>query len=622
QIDESCRFNAKAISKAAFIVVDNSGTVKDCANYAPIVFENAGADITSAVNIGAIVANNAATAVVDHCSNTGNITIKWTDAQSQAVYAGGVVGYTKAGISNCQNSGAVTSDVTQTAKSVCLGGVVGCTPATKLGTGNTPPTNYGLLEGCRNFGEVYHYVGVVATGSYCNVGGVAGYWEGNVKTCSNSGKVHIATSEENTAACCTRPAVGGVCASVLFSAENCHNTGAVSIDRGVFAAGTDGNALAGGYYQVSIGGVFGQIGIRILDSNNYIKDCHNGGKVSLNLYMKQAGGTRSCTAGVAGYCSVIATNCYNVGPVDANVGNKIGNVGGVFGIIKASMTDCYNNATVTVNSRWEEADPTHANAFGNQFYIGGVYGYVDNAATNDCTFTNIENRSNGTVAYHKGWNNTVYSYIGGVGGAYNKGYILNGAKNEGKVIVDCPNAMVIGGVTSTINSKIANATNNGEIKVTKATATQYDKCTCVGGITGYFNALVENCTSNGSISVSDVQVADTCKVHIAGIMAQAGDANFVDTEEVKTAPKGNVVACAITADASTTRVGAVFGQYRYSPTDPSKGTVYSIDLGTADSPIVVKSTAKINGATPTAANICAHPSGNGHNVNTTNVKFE
>ena len=211
-----------------------------------------------------------------------------------------------------------------------------------------------------------------------NVGGIAGYNQGTIANCYNTGAVSGNYS------------VGGVAGFNYGTIQNCYNTGAV---------GGNGN---------NVGGVAGW-------NNRTITNCYNTGAVT-------GTGNVGGVAGVNGSGSTIQ-NCYNTGAVSGN-GNNVGGVAGFNG--GGTIANCYNTGAVS----------------GNSYYVGGVAGYNDSGTIQNCYNTGavsgysnvggVAGYSNNTIAncYYNTENYTGNA-IGGEGGSVSNVEGLNTAKMTG-----------------------------------------------------------------------------------------------------------------------------------------------------------------------------------------------
>ena len=252
-IDESCSLNADDKGDIALIAghLLPGGTISGCTNKAPISREDSFAETA---RLGAIVGFLEGS--ISGCTNAGAITLKMVAAGSEHVI-GGVAGYFageatpgEVRISDCHNTAPITLSYSETPAKTFLGGVLGTSKATAFK--DKDPLNNGTIKGCTNTGAVSFSIGVGNTGTYGNVGGVVGYFEGNVEECINNGDVSYIVPD-NIEAACTRPSVGGVAGYVAYSLTDCSNSGTITL-KGAFAnagglergAGADAEIMCGG----------------------------------------------------------------------------------------------------------------------------------------------------------------------------------------------------------------------------------------------------------------------------------------------------------------------------------------------------------------------------------------
>ncbi|MDO5116451.1 MAG: Ig-like domain-containing protein [Synergistaceae bacterium] len=196
-------------------------------------------------------------------------------------------------------------------------------------------------------------INVTVTGSVY-AGGVAGWNNGSITNCANSGAVIASGGSWDYA--------GGVAGSNGGRITNCLNVGDVT------ASGSSNNIA---------GGVAGYNG-----GQGTITNCANNGAVIAS------GGVQNIAGGVAGSNGGRITNCLNVGDVTAS-GSSNNIAGGVAGYNggQGTITNCANNGAVIASG-------------GVQNIAGGV------AGANDGTITNC------------GWlNNTASADVGENGGS-------------------------------------------------------------------------------------------------------------------------------------------------------------------------------------------------------------
>lgn len=543
-IDASCEMNVSTTNAGnkGFIANYNLGTVSDCVNNAPIVLEIETA--TAQYMIGAIVglSGSKSEALVTNCINNGGVTIKIGSMTASSYYFGGVVGDTSGKadtvcMSNCINNGDITVNIDGADgwKNVYLGG---CS-----GAGNSD----GVISDCTNNGKVDFYLDKANSGAYPNIGGITGYAATHINGCKNTGDVSIRTNTAKAGGSpqITRPAIGGIAGYANGDVTGCENHGHIFLQgtADVRFAGT--TATGGGVGSMGhpvIGGVCGSVGypkeIATSQKNRTISDCHNYGLVEL---INPSGSTWVPIGGVVGFPTGTIKDCTNEKS----------------GVVKVTMG-------------------------GAQTYCGGVYGATVMATKN--TITNCHNYgkvwfADSTVATTDSFKNTTRSYVGGVSGGYGSSSSSNNATNctnEGEIIAEATQTMIVAGVLAAHNGTITDCVNKGSITVKNAFALA-DGVSEVGGIVGYVNGDLTNCSSYGTITNNSDAGTDT-----GAILGAQGGAKTV---------KGGVIDCTIVAPDSN--VGIILGSTRKAAN--------AVTLGAADAPIVISTKTTINGVAVTAA---------------------
>lgn len=573
----------------AILVGNNQGTVSGCVNNASV---NMTENFTDASSTGLLVA--VSSGVVKDCTNNGNLIITMASATG-AQLIGGVLGSysTEKGsvaVENCTNTGKVSVIYSGTPKNSYIGGVVG-------GTDDVHKASAAVFRGsvkeCKNSGALEFKIGTPNTGTYLDLGGVAGYLEADIESCSNSGSISVLNEEVE--ANCTRPAAGGVAGFVLGNAKDCFNTGTLDYN-GNFAAGTSDAAGAGGSHQPLFGGVFGGVGAvaNAIDADHTMQGCYNTGTMTVSIRQKANGKTRSQLGGVAGYCGVVASGCYNTGALTFKPLSYQSSIGGVIGESKTDLNNCYNDGVITIDGRGNSdlvTGDTNTNKYGTQFYMGGVVGY----ALAGSTLSLCENKKE--IKYTNGWCKTVLSYLGGIMGSYTGGMTMTDCTNSGAVTWESPSAAMVGGLAGAFNGTMSTSVNSGKVSVSKATF-DTGKVSEIGGLVGYANAVFKDNQSNGEIS-------NTAENTVTGAFIGGFGADARTFE-------GNSVNAAVTAT-TPAALGAVLGWFRNAGAS-------GITVGTADKKFVIKNGTKLNGAAVTADNLLGD-STNG-TLDTTNVTIE
>ena len=238
-----------------------TGVIEKCSNFGQVTSYNA-------ASVGGIVGNQASYFIIRDCFNV-------SDLQSGGEI-GGILGKGgPLGISNCYNTGNITSLAAGLASGQGAGGIVG-----------TGGSNGGLITGCYNTGDVV---------SYRNAAGIAGCvindW--SISDCYNTGNITVHSGGN----------AGGVIGLSIHGiyVTYCYNTGNIS---GTYVGA---NGSTGG-----LGGITGSGE----DAMNY---CYNTGNViGTNAYNN--------VGGISAYVKSGISYCYNTGDV-----RGYNNVGGIAG---------------------------------------------------------------------------------------------------------------------------------------------------------------------------------------------------------------------------------------------------------------------------------------------------
>ena len=497
-IDASCVMTIVP-GTTGFIAATNAGTIDGCVNKAN---GTCNGDLTAVTNFGAIAGRS--TGVVKNCTNNGDMIFDTAAGSASNNCIGGVVGQFEAAsgvvaVENCTNNGAVKFTTGSTPKNMYIGGVVGGSVVNAKGKGKNAGNglkDYGIVKGCTNTGAVSHVWSVNASGSYCDVGGVAGYIEGWIENCTNKGTVTLKDSDD-PAASSTRPALGGVVGYVTKGAKDCVNEGNV-VARGVWAAGTEGNAGAAGIHQPLFGGVIGGAGeyyLAAYDGEGTVSGCINKGKMDLQVCQKTGGGTQAGGGGVIGYSCLPLDNCHNQGELNIGLWHKIARVGGVVGwSFATSISKCTNSGALTFDCNSAALGSDGSNFFSYQDYVGGVIG----ASLIPATITECEN--SGTVTYKNGVTQAVLNYIGGVLATYDKSQKMINCKNSGKVVVDSAEALCVGSLCGAFNGEMVTCEATGDVEVKKCVGIA-GKEPEIGTLVGYGNASFADCTATNNVSI-------------------------------------------------------------------------------------------------------------------------
>lgn len=352
-------------------------------------------------------------AKISNLSISGNITVSVVSTDANV---GSLIGYSTGGsVSNIESDCAITASKKSTTSNAkqYVGGVIGYN--------NTTP-----VSGCENHGAVE------STSSYSCAGGIAGYSEGTVTNCSNSGNVNAKYYS------------GGIVGWSKGSISNCSNSGQIEV---VGVTKTDS-----GSPNIAAGGIVGA---------GSCSKCSNTGTVMSTAYSRD-----SYAGGIAGTGSNIS-ECINSGYVESkhpNAGQGTIIAGGI--AASGSATKCINNGEVTGSGSPSSIEGAR---------VGGIVAY---------------NGGSGTVSFccNNGYIHVAasqYDYVGGIVGGYGTG--VQNSYNTGPVtatkgraggisgynqsgISDCYNTGVIngaratGGISGENSSKVTNVYNIGNVK--------------------------------------------------------------------------------------------------------------------------------------------------------------
>lgn len=542
--------------------------------------------------------------VIENCTNNGDISLTVSSfSASNNVYLGGMVGYFNSGDRRAAyrdtNNGNISYRVNAKGYFVFLGGITAGTSTSVIANATS---SKGTIQECINTGNVSYYctnggsmednAGTGGTGNYFKVGGVAGYWEGNIIDCTNGvngnatkGQVSATVPTNESTACATGPSIGGVAAFVLRNMTGCKNYGTVSI-KGTFAGGGTGNAGNGVTAEFAAGGVVGQIGPQS-DAGTYaLSDCHNYGTLDFKGWMATGNGTGFNFGGVAGFSIVPVSDCSNNGLMTAESKGAYVRMGGVVGYASttATVTDLTNNGNLDFRLVRSTAGAIDTyKQLSAQLRIGGVVGFTTTTASScvnnnpmTLTTTAADNLSanlqvGGVVGYAgstvSGTNNVngdiTITHSGKqvkCGGVLGEGVaqsLGSACKNYGDLDITCGSIAQswFGGVFGSIpapgsgNNTHTGLENHGNISLA-ITTSQNEGFYYLGGVSGTSAAsqVFTNCKNYGDLTYSG-----DAKIRIGGINAYMNQT-----------ATGSVVECDITASCTGRDYSEVGGVSAYT----------------------------------------------------------
>ena len=262
---------------------------------------------TLGVYIGGCAAGSIKACDYHNYSNKGNITIK--GKITDLTYLGGIVAYSYGPMTDCTNTGAITTSSTSEIAGVAhIGGAVGYAVGNLSGVKNNAGGNVSV-EG--KFGEQLH------------LGGLTGYYGNDadskptlsLSSCENHGNVTLnATTNSKKATY-----MGGLVAEYLgTAATNCSNSGDITLTK----CSSKSYAESGTTHEVwvNLGGLFGYTRTALTLTN-----CNNSGTISSAKSLNQA--FVFTAAGFIGGSKVNITldNCHNTQKEGVDWGIKLEN---------------------------------------------------------------------------------------------------------------------------------------------------------------------------------------------------------------------------------------------------------------------------------------------------------
>ena len=535
-INWSQEISAKGYSFLGGVAGRSQGVISGCSNSGTVTYSG----MNSAQNpfIGGIVGTNSKVSGdrICNCTNNGDIVVNTSTQSSKYVYFGGIAGRGYGDITATNNGNLVLTQITCTKLYVAglvaqaeSGSITGtnngsltisdaCTGKEDILAGGIVANAKVAINNCTNTGAITNAGAVTKKGQYVDIGGIAGYNDGNspLTNCSNSGEI------SNTGNSAGYVCVGGISGENDAEMTDCANTGKVS-NSGCAASG----------YPTCLGGVTG------LTYSDNLTSCSSSVGEVLN--------TSACTTvrvgGLVGYIkaseAVTYDKCTNSSPV--NVDNECTSsiaehivAGGIVGRSLAPVTynECQNDGAVCVDLYGS----------GNQGGVraGGIFG--DSGERPDPTQdadikaydTNcIKCINNGDVEIFLNYTTAsikVENHIaGGIGGRMDKssesdqvGGIISECANSGYIHIQS-NRGVIGGILGQmLDGDVVDCSNTGELYY------RYNKSiahyACAGGIVA--NAwsgarTIDGCTNSGEVHTRSLTNESKLANYTGGILGWA-----------------------------------------------------------------------------------------------------
>ena len=191
------------------------------------------------------------------------------------------------------------------------------------------------IENCRNDCHVVSEYGA-DSGSFLYVGGIVGSAaDTTIAGCVNTGVVEARGSNN----------FGSVAAGIVgilygnATVINCYNTGEINVTGDKLREGT-------------AGGIAG----KDIDAHNTVSDCYNVGAVTVE-YTGNSDSYIAMVGGIMGkiyYSDTTVSNCYSVGTLKSTTGKGTSYIGGVVGITKGTVANCYYLDSTAEKAVWPD----------------------------------------------------------------------------------------------------------------------------------------------------------------------------------------------------------------------------------------------------------------------------
>ena len=542
-IDASSKLTAKSVAKdvyaAAFAGVCN-GTLKNCRNMAAVTLDAAAtvdgacgvagvaglvgaagrvencantAFVTLSGNVGGVVAETEAGAVVTGCTNEGGISSSGATPKvnTAGIYTGGVVGWAGGAVENCTTEGGKTIALQITAGYMSYtGGIVGWADGSVTGCTNKQPLSISanrLGDACR----------------YAYVGGVAGKSVGALTGSKNRGNL-------TATAICKFVIMGGIVGSADGVVSDVVNVAAVSVPGN--PDGVNG-ALKEKYFgprYAYVGGIAGQLRIDGTLTGN--GDTTNSGAVTIEQ-MEYSTEDIVAVGGVVGLQLGKVSNTVNSGAVTVSASPAAGGTiawkvrcaGGISGLL-GEIGKTYAEASVagSKNLALVKQERTTVRSNGMPAYVGGIVGYIyeSAASVSGCTNSGEVNNDyyNNNIDFDAAESAKRTNCTGGIVGAAS-------TLGEPNVISSCSNSGLIpiyrgigGGVVAYADGVgIRDCTNTSSFPTSNRNGV-------TGGIAGQvLNAQIEGCLNKALVFADGA--GDAVTVKAGGIVGDLGENSAV-----------------------------------------------------------------------------------------------
>ena len=342
-------------------------------------------------------------------------------------------------------------------------GAISCTPGGSFG--GILGWGRATIKNCYNTGDVTGTVGTPSAGSRISVGGVAGAYNGKMSYCYNTGTITI---NQTTGTANVLRYAGGLIGSEITGAslgtvDTCYNKGNVSVS--VTLSTATGTVYAGG--------LFGSSGTEVTTTlQSLIKNCYNTGDVTGTF-----GNGNAYVGGISGTLyTCLMVNCYSTGIVNAvrSTGTNAqrasgiggGNVTGGPGVV-----NCYFLTATLKHNGVTQPDTISNPATGtiSSIYIDGVSvpprlvspNQSSGAKTNSELMPSLSNAKAGTTVFYTGVTTNAkfgdqdgwdFNYVWSIDPAINGGfpYIMMPPKQAPLSLAD-DGGVIVGDILTTLN---------------------------------------------------------------------------------------------------------------------------------------------------------------------------
>lgn len=533
---------------------NEGSTITDLTNSGNI---NYTANATTATYIGGVVASNTVSGVIlENCRSTGGTLTVSNTSHNNALYVGGVVGYSTKAVSSCSNAMTVATSGSMVQggnQYLCFGGVIGYMSGAVLATNctNSGAINFGQSQS----GEGQLYVGGV-------VGAVTGaeiYGGGNSGTITFTG--------QNTK---RPPSVGGIVGRVFSNTtdsgyslnNNVTNSGSIIFNSSVsssqfmYAGGLVGQHLGGNIYGTN-------------DSPITVTELHESMMALGGIVGYLAGGEVSNGTNTAN--GDIAVNGYIAGYHSY--------VGGIVGMSSGGSSIAAGGGTITGASNAGDVTVAAGCTIPRNNYVGGVIGYAGNDVSNASNTGNVVNNysqgsgSNGT-SYHMNIAGVAAHSVATLTSCTNTGNITNNGSTYKSEI----NVSGVVGISEGDVISCSNGTNSLAGGTITNTATSGTNSRQDGQFAGVISNNKGNTTVTSCFNKGAVQNSGACSsISIGGVVAwtTGGTTTYTGCYNL-----GNITNTGTGTDGTAgVRMGGVVGSASGANTFTGNSTTYNYNKG-------------------------------------------